>query len=815
MIRYYLSIALISAATLLLELALLRLFAVQQFYHFAFMAISLALLGAGASGSWLSVRRRPPRPGPMCLAFALSTAAAYLVINYVPFDSFSIAWDRRQVLYLALYFLAAAAPFIFAGLVVGGELIRAGREDRSHRVYAANLIGSAAGSVAVLPALTLTGAVGAILLAAATAGAAGLLFALHQGGARRLLASIAAAVILAALAGAFWRPPFLQVRLSPYKTLSVLSQAFDAEHALTDWSATARVDVVESSTIHVMPGLSLASPVGVPPQAGLMLDGDNLMPITGLSPGAEEAAALADHVPFGLALRLRPAARTLVAGAGTGTDVLLALAGGAQHVTAVEDNGLIIETVQNAYRDFTGGLFADPRVDVVDQSGRVYVRRPDRARFDLVVVALNDPHRPVTSGAYTLTEDYTYTVGAFADYLDVLDDDGLLVVSRWLQWPPSESVRTFGAAAASLRAGGRDPATHLLAFRTLRTITILAAPRPFTETDVEMARAFLDDRNYDPVYFSGIRPDELNRHNVLQEPAYHDLFRQVLQDPAETYASYRFDVRPPTDDRPFFFHYFKWRQTPEILATLGRTWQPFGGSGYFVLVALLTLVAASSAVLIVGPLLLLRGAPPGTTVSRWRLRVFIYFAGLGLAFLFVEIPLAQRFILVLDEPVVALSVVVFTVLLFSGLGSLSVRRWPLRPALGALVVVALLYPLLLEPFSAFALRLPAVLRVLLSVAVIAPLGFLMGLPFAGGLRIVEERHPQLVPWAWAINGSFSVISSVLAVMVALSWGFSVVLWLGAAAYGTALLAFAPLLSPSLPADPPATDRKAPAGPGPS
>ena len=816
MILYYVAIALISAATLLLELALLRLFAVQQFYHFAFMAISLALLGAGASGSWLSVRRRPPRPAPMCLAFAFSTAAVYLIVNYVPFDSYSIAWDRRQLLFLALYFLAAATPFIFAGLVVGGELIRAGRQERSHWVYGANLIGSAAGSVAVLPALAAFGAVGAVFLAAATAGSAALLFALRPRAGGRIFAALSIAIALTALAGALWRPPFLQVRLSPYKTLSTLSQALDAEHVLTDWSATARVDVVESSTIHVMPGLSLASPVGVPPQAGLMLDGDNLMPITGLSSDAGEAALLADHVPLGLALRLRPSARALVLDAGTGVDVLLALAGGAQRVTAVEDNNLIVDTIQSAYGDFTGGLYSDPRVRVFDQSGRVFVRQPGRGRFDLVVVSLNDPHRPVTSGAYTLTENYAYTIEAFADYLDALDEDGLLVVTRWLQTPPSESVRTFGALAAALRAAGHDPAEHLLAFRTLRTMTILAAPRPLDEAQIETARTFLGERNYDPVHFSGIRPDELNRHNVLEDAAYHRLFTRVLEAPAETYAAYRFDVRPPTDDRPFFFHYFKWRQTPEILATLGRTWQPFGGSGYFVLVALLILVAAASAVLIVGPLLLVRGAPPAATaVSRWRLRVFVYFAGLGLAFLFVEIPLAQRFILVLDEPVVALAVVVFTVLLFSGLGSLTLRRWPLRPALAALVVLVFLYPLLLEPFSALALRLPGLLRVILSVAFIAPLGYLMGLPFAGGLRVVEAHDPRLVPWAWAINGSFSVISSVLAVMVALSWGFSVVLWLGAAAYGAALFAFSSLFSRSQPGATSPQKTKAPAGPGPS
>lgn len=793
----YVAIALISAATLLLELALLRIFAIQQFYHFAFMAISLALLGAGASGSLLSVRGHSYRSAPLCLAFSLVTIGAYLLINYVPFDSFSIAWDRRQVLYLALYFLAAAVPFIFAGLVVGGELMRAGDAGNSHRVYGANLLGSAAGSLGSLPALAVAGGTGAVILAAVAGAGAALFFAAQRE--ERPRKSIVAGLLLLAsgLLFLFWCPAVFEIRLSPYKTLSTLSQAIDTEHTLTAWSATARVDVLESSTIHIMPGLSLLSPVPVPPQAGLLLDGDNLMPITGLEPGAEEAADLAGHVPLGLAYLLRPGANTLLVEAGTGMDALLALGAGARQVTAVEDNGLVVETVRDDYGPFTGYLYDDPRVTVEQVSGRVYVRRPGAGPFDLVVISLTDPHRPVTSGAYTLTEDYVYTTGAFRDYLNVLNRDGLLFVTRWLQWPPSESVRTFGTVVAALRARGLDPATHTVAFRTLRTVTIIAGLEPFTPDEIETVRAFLQSRNYDAILYPGVRAEEINRYHILQDPAYHDLFQQVLAEPDAFYEDYRFDVRPPTDNHPFFFHYFKWAQTPEILATLGRTWQPFGGSGYFVLVALLILVALASAVLIIVPLLLarrLRAVATGTGIEesgpgRHRLRVFLYFAGLGLGFLFVEVPLAQRFILVLDEPVIALSVVIFTVLLFSGFGSLTVRRWRRSRALALLVGVVLLYPLLLEPFSALALRLSGSLRLLLTVVVVAPLGYLMGLPFAAGLQVVEKRAPALVPWAWAINGSFSVISSVLAVMVALSWGFSAVLWLGAGAYAVALIAF--------------------------
>jgi hypothetical protein len=796
----YLAIALISGATLLLELALLRVFAVQQFYHFAFMAISLALLGAGASGSLLSVRGRPFPPGALGAGFAASTIAAYLIINYVPFDSFNIAWDRRQILYLALYFLAAAAPFVFSGLAVGGELMRSGRAGRSHLVYGANLLGSAAGSLGSLGALALLGDVGTVILAAICGALAGVLFTLARpaspgaapGGAR-WAAPLSAALLAGAALLLYLQPPFMALRLSPYKTLPTLAQAVDSRHVLTAWSATARVDVVESSTIHTMPGLSLSSPVPVPPQAGLLLDGDSLMPITLLPPDAPEAAVLADHLPLGLAYRLRPGATTLVLEAGTGMDVLLALAAGASAVTAVENNGLILDVVRRRYGTETGQLFDRPEVAVVEQSGRVFVRGAGAGRYGVVVVSLSDPHRPVTSGAYSLTEDYVYTVEAFRDYLRALDEDGLLVVTRWLQWPPSEAPRTFGTMAAALRAQGLDPAAHLLSFRTLRTATIIASRQPLSGGELAEVRSFLQSRGYDGIYFPGIRPDEINRYSILRDPAYHDLFLRILEEPEVLYAAYRFDIRPPVDDHPFFFHYFKWRQTPEILATLGQTWQPFGGSGYFVLVALLILVALAALFFIVAPLWLLRRRSRVVAAAqqpRWRLRVFVYFAALGLAFLFVEVPLAQRFILILREPVIALSVVIFTILLFSGLGSLTVRRWSLRRALALLVAVAVLYPVLLPPFAGLALRLGDTARILATVLALAPLGYLMGLPFAAGLRVVEQTDPALLPWAWAINGSFSVISSVLAVMLALTWSLSTVLFLGAAAYTLAWLALA-------------------------
>ncbi|MFN2107635.1 MAG: hypothetical protein ACK2UJ_22345 [Candidatus Promineifilaceae bacterium] len=796
----YVAIALISAATLLLEISFLRLFAVQQFYHFAFMAVSLALLGAGASGSLLSVWKRRWPPAVLCLLFGLATAGSYLIVNYIPFDSFSIAWDGRQLLFLMIYFLSAALPFLFAGLIVGGELaVSSARVDgRSHLIYGANLLGSGAGSLASLLVLALVGGEGAVLVAAILGILSTFLFLLQQdysaSAQQRFVAVPALLFLLLYLAALVSPPPFWALRLSPYKTLSILLQTLDAEHTVSVFDQTTRVDVVESSTIHSMPGLSLTSPLGPPLQAGLLLDGDSLMPITALPPRSPDAAVLADNLPAGLAYRLRPGAKTLVLESGSGMDVLWAIAAGAEEITAIEEKKLVIDTLQETYGDFTSDLFADPAVQVINLASRVFARRPPTEHFDIVIVSLTTPHRPVTSGAYSLTEDYIYTVEAVDDYLNLLDENGLLVMTRWLQTPPSESGRLFAMIAQALEQKGLDPAQHLVAFRTLRTMTVLASLTPFRESDLSRTRQFLDERGFDAVYIPGIDPSEVNRFNILEQPSYYLLFQNILHDAETTYATYRYDIRPPSDDHPFFYHFFKWRQTPEILSTLGMTWQPFGGSGFFVLVILLIMVTLAAAVFILGPLLVWRreGLDQPPDISHWRGRVFVYFACLGLAFLFVEIPLSQRFILSLGQPVTALAFVLFALLIFSGLGSLTVKHWSLRPALAILVILVAIYPLLLQPLIAVSLGWPEWARVILITLSLAPIGYFMGLPFAAGIQVIEKNEAALTPWAWAINGSFSVISSVLAIMIALTWNFSTVLWLGAAAYAVALLVFGPV-----------------------
>lgn len=789
----YLGLFLLSTAGLSFEITLTRVFSLAQWYHFAFMVVSVALLGFGASGSALSLLPPPRDPirlraytARAAVLFAISVLVSFLTINFLPFDSYRIAWEAVQVLYMAVYFLALALPFFFNGLLTGALL--SVLPQRTGRLYAANLLGSALGCLLAVLALPLLGGTGTILLSATLAMLAATLVTWEGRTPRRVVACLLTLLTVALMAVTLNPPAFLEIRLSPYKDLSYALQYPDATVLSSRWNAFSRVDVVRSRSIRSAPGLSLRSPVDFPAQLGLYTDGDLRSAIT--APATPHLDVFLDYLPTALPYHLRANPKVLILEPGGGLEVLLALHQGAQKVIAVESNPLAVRAVE----DFGGGVYRESQVRVMVEDGRAYVRR-HAARYDLVILALNGGQRPVVSGAYSLAENYLYTVEAFDDYLTHLNEGGLLVISRWLQLPPSESLRAWALAVTALeRAGVQHPERRLIAIRSWANSVILVKNGEFTAEEIATTKAFCTARNFDLVYYPGIRAEEANHHSVVPEAAYYRTFHELLfaPDRAAFYRDYPYDVRPPTDDRPFFFHFFKWSQTPQIVQALGKTWQPFGGSGYFVLVALLILALIASAGLIVLPLALQRRKiAPSESTRQGRVRVFAYFALLGLGYLFVEIPLIQRFILFLGHPIYAFATVLFSLLLFSGIGSLLARRVPATAALALLCGAILIYPAVLPLAFRALLGWSLVWRIAVAAVGLAPLGLLMGMPFPTGIAALEARAPHFIPWAWAINGCASVLSSILAAMLALSWGFWSVLLLAAIAYAGALLTLLP------------------------
>jgi hypothetical protein len=793
-----LGLLLVSAAALTFQINLTRFFSVSQFYHFAFMAVSIALLGMGASGTYLALRKIKRGEVEenffpwLALGSGASMLASYLLVNHLPFDAFSIFVDPTQVLILLLHYTALASPFFFSGMLVSTLLRKfsgAGGE-----VYAVNLVGSALGCLLAVIAPGWLGAEGVVAFSAAVASLAGLAFILGYptGQTKSCKKSAAlsgtisailgmASILLAAQIALGHIPHWFKLHISPYKSISYALQNPQAQVLSTRWNSISKIEVVSSPSLHSVPGLSYRYLEPLPHIDGLFVDGENLSAIL----PTDADIAFADYLPAAAAFRLQPGAEVLILEPRGGMDILVALALGARQVTAVEGNPLIVTA--------SGEVYHKPEVDWVPASGRSYLRGA-QDRFDIIQLPLTDSYHPVGSGAYSLGEDYRYTLESFTDMINGLRPNGLLVVTRWLQETPSEWLRIFTLGVTALEELGLDPHTQIIATRGYNTGTLLIKKTPFTEPEVDAVRQFAGQKAFDLVFAPLLNASDLNRFNILPEPIYHQAFTNFLgaNPRSDFFRAYPYAVQPPTDDRPFFSHYFKWSQLPEIISNLGINWQPFGGAGYLVILVILLLALLLSALLILLPVALIKqgGTRPGNH------RIPLYFGLIGLGFMLVEMPLIQRFILYLDQPTYALAATLFCLLLFSGLGSrYGSRKLRLSHTLMGLVGLLVLYVLLLPRILHATLGLHLLIRLALTILLLAPLGFLMGIPFPAGLRWMqrsigdtqEVTNRWMVAWIWAVNGTSSVLASILASLLALSFGFSLTFAIGMGCYALAWL----------------------------
>lgn len=796
--RLWLSLFALAAATLAFEINLTRLFSVAQFYHLAFMIVSIALLGSGASGTALAVLpglgRGDPKAflGRCALAAGASILLAYFLTNGLPFDSYSAAWDWRQIPILGLHFLALATPFFFSALALGSLLSHFSAQAGA--IYSANLLGSACGCLVALLMPSLVGGDGAVVIYAGTAGLASLA-CLDSAGQSRIrglawiliFLSVAAAGLRAAGSSGLH---FLDLRISPYKALSYALQSPGAVLVDRRWNGFSRVDVVEDRAIHAIPGLSYRYLQPLPAMKGLFVDGDDLSPVV----EPRQDATFVSFLPSALAFELRPSGANLILGPRGGLDVLTALTLGSGPTTVVEANPLITRIAP---------VYDDPRLEVYAQSERSFLSR-SASRFQVIIVSLPHGYHPVRSGAYSLAEDYRYTTEAYRDAIQHLAPGGVILSTRWLQDPPSEDLRHFALAVEALEQSGGDPKTQLVAFRGFNLGAVILKNGAYAPDELLLIRQFLESRAFDLSYAPDVQAQETNRHNVLRTSMYYQAYARVIP-PASREAfikSYDSDIRPPTDDRPFFGHYFRWGQVGQILAEFGKTSQPFGGAGYLVVAGLLLLAIVLAAALIVLPVAVLRHSGRALPDSFSK-RDLLYFGALGFGFLLVEIPLLQMFMLYLEQPAYSVGVVLASLLLFSGIGSRLSPRIPLRPALAAVVIVVAVLPASARMIAGQTLGLPLPARMCLAALMLMPAGVLMGVPFPSGIRLLaasmarspSHRRDVRIPWAWAINGAASVVASIVAALLALSFGFAWVLRIGALCYAIAFFTAARFPAP--------------------
>ena len=835
----------VSTASLALEALLARYFALTQWHHLSFMVISVALLGFSASGAYLNLAAGGRRwrdthlasPGGVvramqrtAAAMAVSSAAMFVVLRVLPLDFFRIPGEPLQLLFLAVSYLACAVPFFFAGLVTA--IAFAAGMERPGAVYAAAMGGSAVGVLLPLALLPLAGLRAALVIpalallppallpgpAAATGGRAA-----RRG--RLLLPALAlpAAVLGAALVLGH---PALEPRPGPYKYLSHVLRFPDTRQVARHDTIRGRIDEVAGPTIRFAPGLSLGAGIVVPAQRALVRDGDAALfvvedaaasgPTQGDGPGGgEDAGAWLRAIHPAAALHLGAAPRSALVLQEGGGVLLAAALSMSSRVLVAEPSSVLARRL----RDLPPTATAELQV-VVDEP-RALVRRLVRGgqRFGVVLV---EDWGASLAGAESHAQEPLLTVQAFRDYLALLEPGGVLSVSRRLLLPPSNAPRLAAVAVQALPPAARSsPRNHLAMIRNWDSFTLLVSARPWPPDVVARLRSFSAGHGFDLVALPGLRPDETNRFNRLAEPFHALAVAQVLETmqadstatatarsrpgPAPDERSRGIaprwaprsarapaalgaglvDLRPPTDDRPFFNRFVRWSRLADFQRATGGRLYGLLLSGDVVALAVLAEALLLALVLLAIPWLRAARRPAAAPAAA----LVGYFLAIGLGFILMELMLIQRLTVALGDPVVSFKVVLGALLVWSAAGGLASERiapdraWPALCVAAVVVLACTVAGVFAVPWL---LGLTRVARVAAIVVLLAPLGAAVGVAFPLGLRLLAPDPPARA-LAWAANGCASVVGAVASTLLAVAHGIAALGLVAVAGYACAAL----------------------------
>lgn len=789
--RSYVGLFLVCCATLLTEIVLTRYFSFTIWYHFAYMAISVALLGYGAAGSayfaWPSLTRAGVEPvlARLSLLAAVTAVAALLLAARIPFDPFllfpqgrpTLAASPEQILYLLCLYSTVTVPFFLAGLAVTIVLSHSGR--RAGAFYFADLLGAGIGCALAVYLLTPLGAPGVVLASSVLFAVAAALWGPEQRWVRT--GAVLWVVFVVAFSGPLTR--WSEGRPASNKFLARLFANGNAAHLFSAWSPVYRVDVLGGNPERPWRMARAAawgiSPkfAGQPPENLVITHDGDASTMMYRYDGDPEAMEILDYSILRLPYLNLSRPRVLIVGVGGGVDVHAALRFGAEEITGVELNPVTVHALLDRFRDYNGGVFLRPNVKIAIDEGRNFIRNRGGS-YDLIEFTGIDTLAAVYSGAYVLAESYLYTREAMREYWERLSPNGIVSFVRgdwgFADRPPIQLMRLANVAIETLReAGVANPRAHLVVISSRPRPGVPGPPifnlqirkTPFDEPALARLLSHASEYGYE-VWYAPDRP----RDNPVA--------RLIQPDPAARawlIESLPYNVSPPTDDQPFFFNFMKWSRLGTAI------WQRSDytfASGQLVLLAILAQAALLAIVFIVLPLLRLRR----TTVAARPGPFLLYFAALGFGFILIEISYVQRFTLFLGSPVYSLAVIIAAMLVFAGCGSFATG--PLLRGVSATQAVIFLLSLLAAVNLLYAAFLPSILthflgtsfatRVMVTLLLLAPLAAVMGTFLPIGLRVLDEHAPSLIPWAWAVNGVTSVVGSILCIVLAMIWGFRAV-----------------------------------------
>ena len=824
---FYLTVALVSGAIIAFQIATMRVFSIASWAHFGSLVVSIAMFGFGVVSAAMCIakghfqRHWNAWVTAALLAFGPAMVAANTLAQTLDFNPLFLISDPQQKYLLLGNFVLYFLPFLPGALFLGLMFLEG--QHRFGKVYFANMTGSGLGGLALLLAMYLILPDRLLLVPLAMwLLAGGIWFAAR----RQRTAGLALLGLAAGSAAAVFA--FTQIAISPYKGVSYARAFPDSELVYRDAEPLGLVEVYRSSYFHFAPGLSDMAAVNLtdmPTEAflGMYFDGSGPVGVMRELPASQ--TGYFRYLPMAMPYALRDDPNVFVVQLSGGISTQVALAQGARSVTVAESNPMVVEALGDDpfLTDWTGGLLQDDRVTVVPYDGRLYADSVP-GRFDVIDFSLPDGTGLSSPGGSAIFEQYAYTREAMRAYMGALADDGILAVTIWnRESPPKAVLRLFSTmiAAAEQLDPGAVADRFYVSHTYLSTVTVLYARGGFAAEDVERLDRLSRAMAFEVVYRPGMDYDAAGGDAVFR--AFNDLFfapanlegaaapvdmsatnlyrlalhHMIRGDSDLVRDAYVFDVAPLTSDRPYMAGYIKPANLTDFAGmpeAVSDQW------GYLLLWATLGLASLFGVTLLLSPVIFgwrtIFARQPG------KLGIVIYFMGLGLGYIVVEIGLIAKFMIALSNPTVSASVLITGMLVFSGIGSYVSGRYldrcrTIMPriflSIAALIVV---YAFALDPILDAIGVWPFGLRIIACLALLFPLAFLMGFPFATGMAMLSQLGKEhFFLWAWGINGSFSVVGAVLVPILGVVFGLSTGLLVAAACYALCLPAFYALLAP--------------------
>jgi hypothetical protein len=746
-------IFLIALSGLVLEVSITRIFSAAIWYHFAFVAVSVALVGLGASG--LVVQHRVKKLKGKW-AENLTIYSAWGIAIFIPITLFVMHALASQVIYLPLFMILFSVPFFLVGIIISAAFNAFA--SVAGRLYAADLIGASAGALLVVLFLVLTGGEGATLIVGLIAAIGGTIFSRIAKNTKKTVVSLMFVAFALSLILLNHATQIFAIPTDPtaQKDLPIyLREHPGSKIVKTEWNSFSRIDVVEGGA----GGEGLVAKVFIDGGAGT-----NIISWDGKTESRQELSTWMQYLPF----KMMQDPKVLVIGSGGGRDVVASLVSGSKDVTSVEINPIIYETVKS-YGDRAGNVYSHEYVRSYVDEGRSFITRSSE-KYDIVYVPFVDTWASVSSGGLSVSENFLYTLQGFQQYYDHLTDTGKIVTVRWL----IDAPRFISTYAKLLEQNGipQDQLDRHLIMVTSDSYTqdpsvtmVIFSKSPFTDEEIRFFSQSFSQYGYKPILVPG---------QIMREPYSALLNGQINLD--QFYNMFETKVYPVTDDNPYFLSFEK--PLPGVVEVL--LYASVGIVAIFLLVPFAWMKRR-------------REEEVGTKRSEIGIATMIpYFAALGMGFILIELALLQKLILLMGNPTMTFALLLFTLLISSGAGSLLSARIAknnmknLVFIIGGIAGLGILYFLFLPPIIYSTIAEPIEAKAAVSIAILAPIGFLMGMPLPTGMRLLKVHRPDYIPWMWAVNGAFSVLGAVLAIALGIMYGSSLAMILGILIYLVAL-----------------------------